>query len=83
LRPTSEGKRVRLSKGRTTVSDGPFTESKEIIGGYALIETPSLDEAIEVTKRFLQVHGDEWEVECEVRQVEAPAFDKPGGHSQA
>ena len=83
LRPTSEGKRVRLSKGITTVSDGPFTETKEVIGGYALIETPSMDEAIEVTKRFLHVHGDEWEVECEVRQVEAPAFDKPCGDSRA
>ena len=83
LRPTSEGKRVRLSKGRTTVSDGPFTESKEVIGGYALLETNSMEEAIEATKRFLHVHGDEWEVECEVRQIETPAFEKAGGDSQS
>jgi len=83
LRPTSEGKRVRLSKGQTMVSDGPFTESKEVIGGYALIEAGSMDEAIEITKRFLHVHGDEWEVECEVRQVETPAFDQPCGDTQA
>lgn len=83
LRPTSEGKRVRLSKGRTTVSDGPFTESKEVIGGYALLEANTMDEAIEATRRFLHVHGYEWEVECEVRQVEMPAFEKAGGNTLA
>jgi hypothetical protein len=75
LRPTSEGVRVRLSRGKTTVSDGPFTETKEVIGGYAMLETKTKEEAIEVTRRFLQVHGDEWEIECEVREVEAPAFE--------
>lgn len=75
LRPTSEGVRVKLSKGRTTVVDGPFTETKEVVGGYALLETKTKEEAIEVTKRFLHVHGDEWELECEVREVEAPAFE--------
>jgi len=75
LRPTPEGVRVKLSKGRTTVVDGPFTETKEVVGGYALLETKTKEEAIEVTKRFLHVHGDEWELECEVREVEAPAFE--------
>ena len=75
LRPTSEGVRVRLSKGRTSVSDGPFTETKEVIGGYAILETKTKEEAIEATKRFLHVHGDEWEIECEVRQIEAPASE--------
>jgi hypothetical protein len=75
LRPTSEGVRVRLSRGKTTVSDGPFTETKEVIGGYAMLKTKTKEEAIEVTRRFLQVHGDEWEIECEVREVEAPAFE--------
>jgi hypothetical protein len=70
LRPTSEGKRVRLSKGRQTVSDGPFTESKEVIGGYALLKADSMEHALQLTKRFLDVHGDEWEVECEVRQLD-------------
>lgn len=75
LRPTAEGVRVRLSNGRTSVSDGPFTESKEVIGGYAILETNTKEEAIEATKRFLHVHGDEWELECEVREIEAPAFE--------
>ncbi|HZV22733.1 MAG TPA: YciI family protein [Luteimonas sp.] len=75
LRPTSEGVRVRLSGGRTRVVDGPFTETKEVVGGYAMLEAASMEEAIALTRRFLMVHGDEWELECEVRQVEVPAFD--------
>ena len=75
LRPTSEGVRVKLSKGRTSVVDGPFTETKEIVGGYAILETKTKEEAIEATKRFLMVHGDAWELECEVRQIDEPAFE--------
>lgn len=71
LRPTAEGKRVRLSHGKQTVSDGPFTESKEVIGGYAMLKADSMERALELTKRFLDVHGDEWEVECEVRQLDS------------
>jgi len=70
LRPTSEGKRVRLSYGKQKVSDGPFTESKEVIGGYALLKADSMEHALQLTKRFLDVHGDEWEVECELRQID-------------
>lgn len=76
LRPTVEGVRVRQAHGKLKISDGPFTESKEVIGGYALLRANSMDEAIECTKRFLKVHGDEWNVECEVRQLDeecAPA----------
>jgi hypothetical protein len=75
LRPTSEGVRVRLSRGKVSTIDGPFTETKEVIGGYAIIETKSKKEAIEVTKRFLLVHGKEWDIECEVRQLEEPNFE--------
>lgn len=74
LRPTSEGARVKLSGGKTSVVDGPFTETKEVIGGYAILEAGSMDEAIELTRRFLLVHGDEWELDCEVRQLEEPDF---------
>ena len=74
LRPTSEGRRVRLRKGQLSVTDGPFVESKEVIGGFAIVEAPSMTEAIELTKRFLRVHGDEWEIECEVRQLDGPEF---------
>lgn len=75
LRPTAEGVRVRLHRGgKLSVTDGPFTETKEVIGGYAILEAQSLAEAVEVTRRFLKVHGTEWEVECEVRQLDGPEF---------
>jgi hypothetical protein len=74
LRPTSEGVRVRLRRGKLSTTDGPFTETKEVIGGYAIVEAASRDEAIELTQRFLKVHGDEWDIECEVRQLDGPEF---------
>jgi hypothetical protein len=55
------------------VHDGPFKESKEVVGGYALMNTASKEVAIEQAKRFLQLHIDHWpgfEAECEVRQLE-------------
>jgi hypothetical protein len=73
LRPTSEGARVRLHRGgKLTVLDGPFAETKEVIGGYAILEAKSKAEAIELTQRFLEVHGTEWDIECEVRQLAGP-----------
>ena len=72
LRPTSEGVRVRLRRGKLSTTDGPFTETKEVIGGYAILEAKSKEEAIEHTRRFLEVHGDEWDLECEVRQLDGP-----------
>lgn len=69
LFPTASGVRVKLQGGKLSVLDGPFTETKEVIGGYALLEVESKEEAIELTKRFLKVHGDEWNLECEVRQL--------------
>lgn len=75
LAPTSDGKRVRLRGGRISVVDGPFTETKEVVGGYAMVDAGSLDEAIELTKRFVELHvADGWELECEVRQVFEPEF---------
>ena len=74
LRPTSEGVRVRLRRGKLSMVDGPFTETKEVIGGYAILEAESKEEAIELTQRFLKVHGDEWDIECEVRQLDGPEF---------
>lgn len=75
LRPTSEGVRVRLHRGgKLTTIDGPFTETKEVIGGYAILEVQSKGEAIELTRRFLKVHGTDWNVECEVRQLDGPEF---------
>jgi hypothetical protein len=74
LRPTKEGVRLRSRYGKLSMTDGPFTESKEVIGGYAVLEASSKDHAIELTKRFLAVHGDEWDVECEVRSLDGPEF---------
>jgi len=75
LRPTAEGARVRLRKGgKLSVTDGPFTEAKEVIGGFAVLEAASLQEAIELTRRFLRVHGEDWDIECEVRPFDGPEF---------
>jgi len=74
LRPTKEGVRVRSNHGKLSVTEGPFTETKEVIGGFAVIEASSLQHAIELTKRFLATHGDEWNVECEVRPFDGEEF---------
>ena len=75
LRPTSEGVRVRLRRGgKLSVVDGPFTETKEVIGGYAILEAASKEDAIELTRRFLKVHGNDWDIDCEVRQLDGPEF---------
>jgi hypothetical protein len=66
LQPSSKGARVRLSGGKVTVTDGPFTESKELIASYALLEVKLMAEAIEWTTRFLKVLG---EGECEIRPL--------------
>ena len=72
LRPTAEGARVRSRHGRLSTTEGPFTETKEVIGGFAILEAPSLKAAVAATERFLRIHGDEWDIECEVRQLEGP-----------
>ena len=74
LRPTKEGFRMRSNRGKMSVTEGPFTETKEVIGGYAVLEAASLEEAKELTRRFLEVHGDEWNVECEVRALDGQEF---------
>jgi hypothetical protein len=66
LQPSSQGARVKLSGGKVTVTDGPFTESKELIASYALLEVKSKAEAIEWTTRFLKALGGG---ECEVRPL--------------
>ena len=73
LRPIEEATRIRLSGGRQAVIDGPFTESKEVIGGYCLMQTRTKDEAVEWSSRFLAIHGPKWEIEVEIRQVDEPA----------
>jgi hypothetical protein len=69
IAPTSMGAKITLSKGEFTVVDGPFTEAKELIGGWALMECRDLAEAIEWSKRFIGVIGDG---EVRVRPVFGP-----------
>ena len=64
--PSALGARVRSSGGKLTVTDGPFTEAKEVVGGLAILEASSKEEAIKLAKNFLQVAGDG---ECELRQL--------------
>jgi hypothetical protein len=64
--PSAAGARVRLSNEKLTVTDGPFTESKEVIGGFAILQAKSKEEAIQLVKQFLGVAGDG---ECELRQL--------------
>lgn len=64
--PTALGARVRRSDGKVTVTDGPFTETKEVIGGFAILKAGSKEEAIELLKKFL---GHVGEGECELRQL--------------
>jgi len=76
LLPSAAGARVTLRKGRLTVIDGPFSEAKEVIGGYAFFSVPSLEEALHWTVRFMethQAHWPEWEGETEIRQIEEMA----------
>jgi len=72
LTPTGQGTRVRWEKGELSVTDGPFTESKEVVGGYAIVQAKDKAEAIEWTKRFLKVHEEFWTVTCEVREIVEP-----------
>jgi hypothetical protein len=73
LAPSSQGARVRVRGGRVRVTDGPFTEAKELIGGYAIVEAASREEAIRIGEEFMQLHADvlgpSYEGEMEVRQV--------------
>ena len=64
--PSAMGSRIRLAGGNYSVTDGPFTEAKEVIGGFAIINVASKQEAVEFTKHFLSVAGDG---ETELRQV--------------
>jgi hypothetical protein len=63
LKPSSQGWRVRYSGGKRTVIDGPFTEVKELVAGYTIIQTSSVDEAREWVKRFPNPHEEEGEIE--------------------
>jgi hypothetical protein len=77
LQHSSKGKRVSIdADGKFTVTDGPFTETKELVSGYAILQVKDMDEAVRLTKRFLEVVG---EGESEIRLMhDAPALDASG-----
>ncbi len=73
LKPTAESYRIRSSGGKLKVTDGPFSEAKEVIGGYALVETKTKEEADVLAREFMELHRVHWpefECECEVRRIE-------------
>jgi hypothetical protein len=77
LLPSRTGARVRVAGGNLTVIDGPFAETKELVGGYAILRVPTRDEAIALGRRFMKIHADvlgpSYEGELEIRQLaEAP-----------
>jgi hypothetical protein len=73
LQSSSKGAKVRITNGKFTVIDGPFTETKELVGGFAIVQARSKEHAIELAKRFLAVVG---EGESEIRLMhDQPAFD--------
>lgn len=85
LMPSAASSLVRVAGGKVTVIDGPFTEAKEVIGGYAMYDLRSKEEAIEAARRFMQVHADHWpgvEAAVEVRQVMGPDDFNPEDFSQ-
>ncbi len=69
LQPSSKGLRIKYSGGKRTVVDGPFTEAKELVAGYTLIQVKSREEAMEWAKRFPAPHGERAEGEIEVRPL--------------
>lgn len=72
LAPSAASTRVRLAGGKVTVTDGPFAEAKEVVGGYAVFELKSKEEAVEAARVFMELHRQHWpgwEGETEVRQI--------------
>ncbi|HET9168567.1 MAG TPA: YciI family protein [Actinospica sp.] len=72
LGPAEEASVLQLSGGKVTTVDGPYTEAREFIGGYAMLDVATQEEAAEWAKRFLEIHGDAWEIVAEVRSVFGP-----------
>lgn len=75
LKPTSQGARVKVASGKTIVTDGPFAEAKEVIGGFFILEAADKPAAVEMTRKFVELHrqilGDGFHLQCEVRQIVA------------
>lgn len=73
LMPTAFGGRVNLAKGKVTVTDGPFAEIKEVVAGFVIVELKSKEEAVELCREFMRIHGEimgpDFEFESEFRQM--------------
>jgi hypothetical protein len=75
LLPSKDGARLRLANGKITVTDGPFTEAKEVIGGWAILKADSKADAIRMATEFMELHRKHWpgfEGEAEVRPMFEP-----------
>jgi hypothetical protein len=70
LTPTSQGIRVHWHRKRLSTTDGPFAEAREVVGGYFLLKARDRTEAAEWMKRFVQAHEGEFDLTCEVREIE-------------
>lgn len=75
LKPTSRGARVRNERGKVAVVDGPFTEAKEVVGGFFVLEAEDKPAVLEMTRRFVELHqrilGGDFHIECEIREFDA------------
>ncbi|MDB4914548.1 MAG: YCII--like protein [Gemmatimonadetes bacterium] len=80
LHKTPAGARVRIRQGKISIVDGPFAESKEVVGGYAVYEVSSKEEVLKWTKRFMEIHVEHWpgwDGVAEVRQIFSASDIKP------
>jgi len=76
LLPSKDGVRIRSKDGKLSITDGPFAETKEVIGGWAILEAPNKDAAMRLAKEFMELHVKHWpEFECESEL--RPMFDMP------
>lgn len=72
LAPSAAGFKIRAKSGKLVVTDGPFTEAKEVVGGYAVLAAATRQEALDAARRFMEfhvAHWPAWEGECEVREI--------------
>jgi len=76
LQPSAQGARLRLRGGRIAATDGPFAESKEVIGGWAILQADSKEEVMRIGAEFMELHRKHWpefEGESEIRPIETGA----------
>ena len=86
LQHTSKGASVRIDSGKLTVKDGPFSEAKEVIGGFTIMDLPSKEVAVEEAKKFMELHRKlwpGWEGETEIRQLFDPDSGPACGDAQS